>query len=60
MIKTGQSVPEMLNAVWDTETMALFSTIIAFWFGSRMIEKQDRTVQPMMTVSVTSNGTKKK
>lgn len=60
MIKTGQSVPDMLNAVWDTETMALFSTIIAFWFGSRMIEKQDRIILPQTTVSVTTTGTKKK
>lgn len=41
MLANGQSVPEMLNAVWDTETMALFSTIMAFWFGSRMLEKME-------------------
>jgi hypothetical protein len=39
MISTGQSVPEMLKAVWDADTMALFGTIIAFWFGSRVMEK---------------------
>lgn len=39
MLKQGQSVPEMLRAVWDQETMALFSTIIGFWFGSRVFEK---------------------
>lgn len=42
MIKNGQSIPEMLNAVWDIETMSLFSTIIAFWFGSRVMEKMER------------------
>jgi hypothetical protein len=47
----------MLQAVWDVETMALFSTIIAFWFGSRMIEKQDRIFQPQTNISVTTNGT---
>jgi hypothetical protein len=57
MIQTGQSVPEMLNAVWDVETMALFSTIIAFWFGSRMIEKQDRITQPQTNITVKANGT---
>jgi hypothetical protein len=57
MISTGQSVPEMLNAVWDIETMSLFSTIIAFWFGSRVIEKQDRIQHP--TVSVTVSNKKK-
>ena len=53
MLSTGQSVPEMLKAVWDVETMSLFSTIIAFWFGSRVIEKQDRVPQPQVTVTTT-------
>ena len=59
MLSTGQSVPEMLNAVWDVETMSLFSTIIAFWFGSRVMEKQERIPQPKVAVTVTSNGKKK-
>ena len=58
MIKTGQSVPEMLKAVWDVETMSLFSTIIAFWFGSRVMEKQERIPQPSVNVTVTNNGPK--
>ena len=41
MLANGQSVPEMLKAVWDSETMALFSTIMAFWFGSRVLEKME-------------------
>jgi hypothetical protein len=41
MLSNGQSVPEMLNAVWNQETMALFSTIMAFWFGSRFLEKME-------------------
>ena len=51
MIQQGMSMPEMLNAVWDVETMSLFSTIIAFWFGSRVIEKQDRVPQPQVIVT---------
>jgi hypothetical protein len=54
MLSTGQSVPAMLDAVWDVETMALFSTIIAFWFGSRMMEKQDRMQHPSVNVTVSS------
>jgi|SanBayMetagenome_1026888.scaffolds.fasta_scaffold06233_2 hypothetical protein len=42
MIKNGQDIPTMLDAVWDVDTMSLFSTIIAFWFGSRVMEKQSR------------------
>lgn len=59
MLSTGQSVPEMLKAVWDVETMSLFSTIIAFWFGSRVMEKQDRIPQPQVAVTVSNNGKKK-
>ncbi|QMP83909.1 MAG: hypothetical protein [Caudoviricetes sp.] len=51
MLTTGQSVPEMLKAVWDPETMALFSTIIAFWFGSRVMEKQERIPQAQVVVT---------
>ena len=61
MIKTGQSIPEMLNAVWDIETMSLFSTIIAFWFGSRTMEKQEKIAeanQPKLNVKVINNGPK--
>jgi hypothetical protein len=51
MLTTGQSVPEMLRSVWDPETMALFSTIIAFWFGSRVMEKQERIPQAQVVVT---------
>ena len=54
MLSTGQSVPEMLKAVWDVETMSLFSTIIAFWFGSRVIEKQEKIPQPSVNVTVSN------
>lgn len=39
MLKSGQDVPTMLQAVWDQDTMALFGTIMAFWFGARVLEK---------------------
>jgi hypothetical protein len=41
MLHNGLSVPDMLAAVWDTQTMSLFSTILAFWFGARVLEKMD-------------------
>lgn len=58
MIKTGMSMPDMLKAVWDTETMALFSTIMGFWFGSHMFEKQDaiEAMKPPMAITVTSSA----
>lgn len=39
MIQNNLSIPDMLVAVWDKETMALFSTILGFWFGARVLEK---------------------
>lgn len=58
MIKEGQDIPTMLDAVWDPDTMSLFSTIIAFWFGSRVMEKQEKLAavtasqQPQLNVKV--------
>ena len=58
MIKQGQDIPTMLGAVWDPDTMSLFSTIIAFWFGSRVVEKQERLAsitaaqQPQYNITV--------
>lgn len=54
MIDTGQSVPAMLTAVWDAETAALFSVIISFWFGSRVMEKRDSVPQPQVNVKITN------
>lgn len=39
MIKQGASMPAMIAAVWDQDTMALFGTVMGFWFGTRMLEK---------------------
>jgi hypothetical protein len=47
-----------LKAVWDVETMSLFSTIIAFWFGSRVMEKQQQIPTPQVSVTVSNNKKK--
>ena len=39
MMYSGDSIPVMLAAVWDQETIALFGAIMGFWFGSRTIER---------------------
>lgn len=41
MIASGAAIPAILAAIWDTETMALFGTVMAFWFGSRILEKRE-------------------
>ncbi len=57
MINQGASMPEMLKAVWDQETMSLFATIIAFWFGSRMMEKREAPAAVTPTLVTTMNST---
>jgi hypothetical protein len=42
MLKNGVDIPTMIQAIWDTETMSLFATVIAFWFGTRAYEKSKR------------------
>lgn len=39
LVDRGATPTELLMLVWDNETMAIFSAIIGFWFGSRAIEK---------------------
>ena len=61
MIATGQSVPEMLKAVWDADTAALFGTIIAFWFGARVMEKMGYGgMQPNKLTFINNTSVKKK
>lgn len=42
MLQSGVAIPTMLIAIWDSETMAIFGSIVGFWFGSRSIEKWTR------------------
>jgi len=35
MFKEGYNAIEVLNAVWDVYTVAIFGAIMGFWFGSR-------------------------
>jgi len=39
LVERNATPTELLTLVWDNETMAIFSAIIGFWFGSRAIEK---------------------
>ena len=55
MLKSGMSPADMLKAVWDSETMALFSTILAFWFGSRIIEKVGYNRLPLVSTAAKTN-----
>lgn len=39
MIQQNASMPQMIAAVWDQDTMALFGAVMGFWFGTRILEK---------------------
>lgn len=39
MLSKGHNPTEIINAVWDQSTMAIFATILAFWFGNRAMIK---------------------
>lgn len=39
MVDKGVPPMDLLLLVWDVETMAIFSAIVGFWFGSRAIQK---------------------
>jgi hypothetical protein len=39
LVERGTPTADLLLVIWDSETMAIFSAIIGFWFGSRAIEK---------------------
>lgn len=38
-LQQGKAVTDLIPIVWDQNTQAIFMSIIAFWFGSRFIEK---------------------
>lgn len=38
MVNRGVDADKIVNTIWDQETMAIFSAIIGFWFGSRMLK----------------------
>ncbi len=38
--QTPQTIAQALSAVWTEEDVAIFSAVVAFWFGDRMIRKR--------------------
>ena len=38
-LSNGLPLADALNTLWDDDTKAIFAAIIAFWFGSRAIDK---------------------
>lgn len=44
-LKHGVDFAAAITILWDDDTKAIFSAIIAFWFGSRAIEKSRGTIR---------------
>jgi hypothetical protein len=38
-LRTGTNFSEAIQVLWDEETKGIFAAILAFWFGSRAIDK---------------------
>ena len=47
MFEKNMDPEKIINTVWDQNTMIIFSTIISFWFGSRLMEKIALTPPPL-------------
>lgn len=56
LVQRGATPTELLTLVWDSETMAIFSAIVGFWFGSRSIEKFNTMYNGSSMFSLGSNS----
>ena len=57
VLPLGADFLTALNLVWDDTAQGVFSSIVAFWFGSRMIEKyRNRQANEMLTKSSTNDS----
>ena len=56
LVQRGATPTELLTLVWDSETMAIFSAIIGFWFGSRAIEKFNTLYNGSSMIGLGSTG----
>jgi hypothetical protein len=44
LTRDGMILAEVAQTVWDSETSAIFGTIMAFWFGNRMLNKYSKVL----------------
>jgi hypothetical protein len=42
MVSSGAPVKEIMDVIWDSQTVGFFGAIIGFWFGARSIEKYQK------------------
>lgn len=56
LVQRNATPTELLTLVWDSETMAIFSAIVGFWFGSRSIEKFNTMYSGSSMFSLGSNS----
>lgn len=39
LFRQGTNPMEILNTIWDAYTMAIFGSVLGFWFGSRSMQR---------------------
>lgn len=52
MIQRDYNSMDIINAVWDQNTMAVFAAVLGFWFGSRSMTR----LTEMYNIKVTQQG----
>lgn len=52
MLQKGHNPTDIINAVWDQNTMAVFAAVLGFWFGSRSMTR----LTEMYNIKVTQQG----
>jgi hypothetical protein len=52
MIQRDHNPMDIVNAVWDQNTMAVFAAVLGFWFGSRSMTR----LTEMYNIKVTQNN----
>lgn len=61
-LESGATSVEMIALIWDQDTIALFGSIMGFWFGSRMLMQAGYAgmTKPKITVLPTTEKMLKK
>jgi len=60
MLSAGTNIPDVMKTIFDDHTIALLSSIMGFWFGSRSITKMEELYSNMNTSKATSGTFKVK
>jgi hypothetical protein len=57
-VNSGYDLGQLVKLLWPPETVALFSAIMGFWFGDRMLIRNQQRMAATLSVSPTTITTK--